>query len=255
MQLHRYLLRLRQTEKRITSEILDKLQAIEDCRGYLSLGYSSLFDYLVRGLQYSEATAYQRQACVRLAREVPEIKEKIDQGALSLSAVTTVYKHIRKSPIAEKRQALQKIEHKSTREVKRLFAGPLPTIQVQKTEYQDRVYVRLTLSPEQSRKLEKLQALKSHRHSLESLFETLIDQELQKYAKSDFQPSRSSNPRQIPKRLRNHVLKTADHQCQYPGYESTHFLQIDHIQPVRHGGRQNPSNLQVLCSSHNRMKG
>ena len=45
------------------------------------MGYSSLFNYLVRGLKYSETTAYQRQTCVRLTVEVPEIKEKIDEGS------------------------------------------------------------------------------------------------------------------------------------------------------------------------------
>lgn len=74
MKLHSELIELRRREKQITSEILQKLQVMEDERGYLQMDYSSLFDYLVRGLNYSEATAYQRQACVRLTREVPEIK-------------------------------------------------------------------------------------------------------------------------------------------------------------------------------------
>jgi hypothetical protein len=37
MQIHNDLLKLRQTEKRITSEILDKLQSMEDCKGYLKI--------------------------------------------------------------------------------------------------------------------------------------------------------------------------------------------------------------------------
>ena len=95
MKIHNELLELRQKEKRITSEILNKLQEMADQKAYLKMGHSSLFDYLVRGLGYSEATAYQRQACVRLAKEVPEIKQKIDRGSLTLSAVTTAFKHLR----------------------------------------------------------------------------------------------------------------------------------------------------------------
>ena len=121
MNLHLELLELRKTEKRITSKILDKLQEMENCKGYLKSGYSSLFDYLVRGLGYSEATAYQRQACVRLAREIPEIKQKIDNGILSLTAVSTAYKHLRRKPLDEKRSTLKKLENKSTRDVKRMF--------------------------------------------------------------------------------------------------------------------------------------
>jgi mannitol-1-phosphate/altronate dehydrogenase len=181
MTIHDELLALRKKEKRITSEILEKLQMMEDCKGYLPMGYASLFDYLVRGLHYSEATAYQRQACVRLSREIPELKEKIDEGVLSVTAVTTAYKHIRKKSIQEKRKTLKQMENKSTREVKALFIEPMKPIKVQKTHYQDKVYLRLELSHEQNQKLEKLKALKSHQHDLESLIEKLIDQELERY--------------------------------------------------------------------------
>jgi 5-methylcytosine-specific restriction endonuclease McrA len=255
MQIHNELLELRQREKRITSEILDKLQQMEDCKGYLSMGYSSLFDYLVRGLGYSEATAYQRQACVRLAKEVPEIREKLDKGTLSLSAVTSAYKHIRKKPVQEKRQVIEKIEHKSAREVKRIFSEPMKSIKVKKTECQDKVYLRLEFTHEQYKKLEKLKALKSHKHDLESLFESLIEKELRNYESTQFKKTKSKNPRQISKRLRNYLLKTANYQCQYPGCKSDHLLQVDHIAPVRMGGDQRPENLQILCASHNQMKG
>lgn len=255
MKLHQELIELRKHEKKITSQILDKLQEMQDSKGYLKLGFSSLFDYLVRGLGYSEATAYQRQACVRLSREIPEIKQKIDQGRLSMSAVTTVYKHIRKSSVQEKRDTLKKIENKSTRQIKTMFAEPMRPLQVKKTTYQDKVYIRLELSHTQHQKLERLKALKSHKYDLESLFENLIEAELKKSESTEFKPTKSKNPRQISKRLRNHVLKRANYQCQYPGCESDHLLQVDHIIPVRMGGNQNSNNLQILCASHNQMKG
>jgi len=266
MTIHSELLELCKQEKRITSEILTKLQEMENRRGYLDMGYNSLFDYLVRGLGYSEATAYQRQACVRLVKEVPEIKKKIDQGSLTLSAVTTAFKHIRKKPVAEKRKLLKSMENKSSREVKAMFLEPTPHIKIKKTEYVDKVLLRLELSHKQNQKLEKLTALKSHKHNLESLLMDLVEKELRSYGidqlkapesnkSKEFVVSRSKNPRQIPKRLRNHVLMSADYKCQHPGCDSDHFLQIDHIFPVRLGGDQRKSNLQVLCAAHNRHKG
>ncbi|MAV91856.1 MAG: hypothetical protein CL676_10570 [Bdellovibrionaceae bacterium] len=130
----------------------------------------------------------------------------------------------------------------------------------------DKVHLRLELSHEQNRKLEQLKALKSHKHNIESLLMDLIEKDLKSYENaqrksSEFNESkgfgapRSKNPRQISMRLRNDVLRTANYQCQYPGCESRQFLQIDHIVPVRLGGDQRRSNLQVLCSSHNRHKG
>ena len=128
-------------------------------------------------------------------------------------------------------------------------------IKVKKTEYKDKVYLRLELTHEENKKLEKLKALKSHKHNVESLILNLIDKELSSFENTKFKPTKSKNPRTISKRLRNHALKKADYQCQYPGCESTHLLQIDHIIPVRAGGDQSPDNLQVLCASHNQMKG
>ena len=266
MKIHFELLELRQKEKRITSEILNKLQEMENSRQYLKMGHPSLFDYLVRGLGYSEATAYQRQACVRLAEEVPEIKQTIDQGSLTLSAVTTAFKHLRKKSVAEKRKVLKSMENKSSREVKAMFLEPTPTLKIKKTEYKDKVHLRLELSHEQNRKLEQLKALKSHTHNIEGLLMDLIEKELKSYenvqrksSKSteskEFGTSKSKNLRQISKRLRNDVLKTANYRCQFPGCESDHFLQMDHIFPVRNGGDQRRSNLQILCARHNQWKG
>jgi len=94
----------------------------------------------------------------------------------------------------------------------------------------------------------------------------LIEKELKSYenvqrksSKSteskEFGTSKSKNLRQISKRLRNDVLKTANYRCQFPGCESDHFLQMDHIFPVRNGGDQRRSNLQILCARHNQWKG
>ncbi len=219
------------------------------------MGHPSLFDYLVRGLGYSEATAYHRQACVRLSREIPEIKQKIDQGSLTLSAVAAAFKHLRGKPVSEKRKVLKSMEHKSSREVKKMFLDPSAPIKIKKTEYVDKVYVRLELTHAQNEKLNKLKALKSHNHTLESLFVDLIEKELKKFDDTQFKPTKSQNPRQISRRLRNDVLKAANFKCQYPGCGSDHFLQVDHIFPVRRGGDQQRRNLQVLCASHNQRKG
>jgi len=136
-----------------------------------------------------------------------------------------------------------------------MFLEPTPTLKIKKTEYVDKVHLSLELSHEQNQKLEKLKALKSHKHNVESLLMDLIEKELKSYESKEFSAPRSKNPRQISKRLRNDVLRTANYQCQFPGCDSDHFLQVDHIVPVRWGGDQRRNNLQILCSSHNLHKG
>jgi hypothetical protein len=255
MKIHEELLQLRKQERRLTSKILTKLQEIEDCKGYLQLGHNSLFTYLAKGLGYSEDTAYQRQACVRLSREIPELKQKVDQGAISISSVATAFKHIRKKSKSEKLEVLKHLEHKSTRQVKAMFQEPAKPIKIKTTQYADKVYIRLEFTPEQSLKLDRHKTLKSHHGGIDKLFLNLIEKELKSFENCQFRPSKSNNPRQISKRLRNSVLKTAGYKCLYPGCESDHLLQIDHMLPVRLGGDQRSENLQVLCAQHNRWKG
>lgn len=259
MQLHNDLLILRKRERQIGSEILSKLQLMEDGRRYLPLGYSNLFDYLVRGLGYSESSAYQKQSCLRLTIELPEIKQKLGSGALSTSGLSMAFKTFKNKSTNEKRALLKKIENQSSRTIKKILLEEgdemAPPIQIKKTEYSDKVVLRLEISKEMNQKVERLKALKSHSGNLEQFFENLIDQELKKYSGTNFQPSRSQNPRQISQTLRNHILKIANYKCQFPGCESGHYLQVDHITPVSKGGLAIPGNLQVLCGSHNRWKG
>ncbi len=253
MSTHAQILDLRLQEKKITSQILEALQVFEEGREYLDLGFSSLFDYLVRALGYSESTAYQRQACIRLTRQLPEVKAQIDSGALSAASVSAAYKHIKKEKPSKQRKILKRIEGKSSREVQKMLAQPQP-VKLRETEYQDRTVLRLELSPAQAKKWQKLKALKSHLGSAELLFEALLDKFLREFAGESMQSSRSKNSRYVGRRLRNAVLKRAGYKCEHPNCESTHFLQIDHIIPVRKGGGASPENLQVLCQAHNLRK-
>ena len=192
---------------------------------------------------------------MRLTKELPEIKQKLDQGLLTFSTLTMAYKTVRSKSTEEKRKVIEKLENLSSREAKKILAMPAPAIKIKESVYQEKVVLRLELSHEQHQKLEKLKALKSHSGNLESLLEKWIDVELAKYANTNFKPSTSKNPRQVSICLRNSALKSAQYKCQFPGCDSDHFLQIDHVQPVRHGGQAQLNNLQVLCQAHNLWKG
>ncbi len=255
LKLHNEILELRKQEKKISAEILEKLQLIENKRSYLPMGYSSLFDYLNRGLGYSSSRAYERQSCLKLTKEFPELKDKIDQGQLSYSTITKAFKTLKKKPTEEKRQILKSLENKSAREVKKLLAEPMKPIKIKQTTYKEKVVLRLELSHDFNEKLHRLKALKSHQGNLELLLEKLVDRELKQYESTNYVKSKSKNPRVISRRLENNLLKKSNYCCQYPGCETTHFLQVDHLVPVSAGGTADPKNLQILCSAHNQMKG
>jgi len=56
-------------------------------------------------------------------------------------------------------------------------------------------------------------------------------------------------------RIRNEVLKKFNFRCVFCGESDFKKLTIDHIKPYSKGGRENISNLQVLCRSCNSKKG
>jgi N-acyl-D-aspartate/D-glutamate deacylase len=115
-------------ENELLVSILHHLREIDRRRLYSTLGHGSLFAYVVGHLGQSEDQAYRRINAMRLLNEVPEIEEKIEAGALSLSNLSLAQSHFRKEaqwaskPItkAAKIELLEKIENKSAREAQKI---------------------------------------------------------------------------------------------------------------------------------------
>lgn len=258
--LHENLLNLVRMERRITSKVLDLLQEVEDHKSYLAWGYSNLFEYLVRGLSYSEALAYQRKAALKICQVIHEVKQKLDSGRISLTTLARANKVLNTKSISEKRSLLIELENKPTREVDKILAREMP-LEIKTPgpakRYVNDSTVRITLdfSEGEFANLERLKALKSHQVAdLKNLITLLVDKELEKYNRTSMFSSQSANPRQIKISLKNHLLQKANYRCQYPGCDQNHFLQIDHIKSVSQGGGNEASNLQVLCQAHNQFK-
>ena len=78
------------------------------------------------------------------------------------------------------------------------------------------------------------------------------------------EPVRSRHPspprRHIPAAVRRHIwLRDGGHCCYRDPLSgrrctSSHLLQIDHLLPVAEGGGPEPSNLELLCFAHHRMR-
>ena len=72
-------------EQALQLSVLDHLREIDARRLYLRRGYSSLFDYTVRELHYTEAAAWRRIKAMRLCRETRGVRERLQDGSLNLS--------------------------------------------------------------------------------------------------------------------------------------------------------------------------
>ncbi len=73
-------------ERHLQGAVIDHLAEIDARRLYLQRGCSSLFDYAVRELGYSDPAAGRRIGAVRLCADQPDARERLRDGSLTLSA-------------------------------------------------------------------------------------------------------------------------------------------------------------------------
>ena len=74
------------TEHHLEVVVIDHLREIHKRRLYLRLGFSSLFDYAVRELGYSDAAAWRRIKAMRLCADVEGVRERLQSGTMTLNA-------------------------------------------------------------------------------------------------------------------------------------------------------------------------
>ena len=177
-----------QEERTLLTQILWHLKEIEDRKIYLTEGFSSLFDYTVQILNYSESQAYRRISAMRVLRDIPEIETKLDSGELKLTQITMAQEYFRSEkkkgePLSptKKIEILEEIADKSSRETERYFAELSPEmISKDKTRLVSENQIEIKFVAEQ-RLLDKLNRFKELDSHVEAspnyakLFERLVD--------------------------------------------------------------------------------
>ena len=74
---------------------------------YLRLSYSSLFEYVVKELKYSEAAAYRRIKAMKLCRQFPETTGKLKEGALTLTSACQLQTFFEKKAKKDRQEQLK----------------------------------------------------------------------------------------------------------------------------------------------------
>jgi 5-methylcytosine-specific restriction endonuclease McrA len=171
--LHEKLSQLVKSERKVTDQILFCIQEIDLKKSYLKLGFSSLFDYLVKFQKYSEGAAQRRISAARLLREIPGLAEKLQTGSINLSQLAKLQVAIKQEqkstaiPVKTSKKAaiLEKMENKNSFETDRVLAQELrlpentERIQVQRDE---NIFLGIKLKKAQFEKLAKVQGMLSH---------------------------------------------------------------------------------------------
>jgi len=285
------ILALVKQERKITYEILALISQMERTRSYAELGFSSMFDYLIKGCGYSESSAYRRLNSSRLLRQAPQLAEKVQTGKSNLTQASLLQTAIRQEEkksgnsltMEKKLDLASKVEERSTFETKSLLLQELPHyewkssyLEPQRTAEGCEQKIKLVMEISQS-ELEQLcevqdllsQALPSR--DLKDLLMHLCAKALKQKSASKPKPESPQKTdmkqsatgaevmkrKAIPLSLRKRLLAQAHYRCQYRSKLTNkicgarNFLQIDHIRPVAMNGSNDISNLRVYCRTHN----
>jgi hypothetical protein len=261
-------------EREVLINVLEHLREMDRRRLYSSLGYSSLWEYAVKRLRYSEDQAWRRISAMRMLGEIPELEEKIESGVLTLTNLglaQSLFRSEAKSnkPLAleEKKAWLEQLENKSKREAEQVLLQnshqPTRPDKV-KAISGDQSVVQFTAHQDLLDKMERLKGLLAHSHpdlSLADLINKLCDMGLEKLdparspkRKPKPAPARGTSPKlrrrvAISRSVRREVFKRSESKCTKCG--ARHALQIEHIRPVAWKGTNELKNLTLLCRSCN----
>jgi hypothetical protein len=274
-------------ERELGVQVIHHLREIEARQLFIPAGFSSLFDFTVKILGYTEGAADRRIKAMRLLSALPKteslkIEASLSAGELSLSNLSALQRFFvtekkdrqRSYSVPERLALIEELKRKSAREAERVLVKHSPE--------SARTKLHFTADEVLTKKLERLKELLSHQlptQDMNALLNKLADMALKTLEKESTpasectgaasaqpnalateqpKPNRSTNPRYIPAKLKAALMRKAQNQCQYTDPKSgqrcstRHYLQIDHITPVAYGGAASPQNLRVLCAAHNR---
>jgi hypothetical protein len=262
--LHEKLLSLTREERELTLQILHHLREAEARKLFALRGHSSLFDYAVGELKYSEGAAQRRISAMRLLKELPDLEERVESGEIKVTQLSQVQTFLRAEAkvgqtytLEAKRELVLGTIGKSTREVA-LELNPARTESI-------------SIDPEAMEALMEARDRFAHElphgASLSDVIAFLAKRALQsdpmkKPTKLIHSPPALAvkSTRFIPVGLKRETWKKQNEGCAFVSpvngkrCGSRHRLQIDHIIPYSRGGSsREAANLRLLCAVHNRV--
>lgn len=241
--------KLAQAEREITVKVLHHLKEIDSRKLYSELGYTSLYDYCVRELGYTEASAHRRIASARLIYEIPSIEKKLESGCLNLTNIASLSQFFREENIFDtgrKEYIIKEVEGLSRREC------DLKLMQLSDKPIEKKHCIWILDSVLQ--RLKEYRSLKGTHESWDDIILEVTTDAIANLEKTKFKlvdkPRKSNiSESRIPTASVKREVFLRDKKCTKCG--STHNLQFDHRQPYSLGGKSTPENIRMLCFNCN----
>ena len=262
--------RLAGKEREITLQILHHLKEIEKRKLFSELGYNSIFDYAIIELGYSHGSASRRIQAARLLKELPSIEKKVLTGELNLSNIAsagTLFRNENIEKPEDKKAILKELEGKTSREGEKILLGfqsnPEIPKEREKQTTPEITTVKFNFSTDTMIEFKEVKNLLSHhRLNNDELFRkvfklaknSILNDRFKLNSKSSPAPvSPGVNSRYIPAALKKAVFERDKGKCCKCG--RTRLIQIDHVVPYSHGGKNSIENLRLLCFGCNQRSG
>ena len=219
-------------ERECTGRLLWQLKESEARKLYLEFEKcDSLYAYCIRELKMSNGSAGRRVNAARLLGEFPELSEKIVEGSTNLSNLSLMQTYVRaeekrigrKVPVEQKRELLERIEHKAGDDVELVLAQALPeakpTQVSRRVRADEDVDYTIRFNPRILEKIERVRALNSHKREfgdLVGMIEALCDEHLERNDPAMRKPKRPKTPKVNPVAAQT-PLKIQDPGCAEEG--------------------------------------
>lgn len=251
--------KLAEIERETMTAILHHLKEIEERKLFSDLKYSSIFEYAVHELGYSEPNAGRRIQGARLLRELPEIEEKIQCGSLTLTNINQAVCFFKKEHIEitdEKRKILLQLENKSKREADRILfdMGPPKRIpdDVIRPVSSDMTQLRICVYQKTLDKLNEARELIAHHRIDDEFFFKISEYAIKEILFKKFkvrETIQDPDSRYLTNTTKRTVYSESEGKCENCG--SIFDLEYHHVESFCLGGKSEPQNLKLLCFNCN----
>ena len=288
--IHQKALTIAKNFKRTEIELIEILQQVRERNIHLALGFGTIYKYATEVLELSEPNAYTYDKIARVAEKIPELKQEIKVGALTITnarRIAPILTSENKTVWIEKASILTKAK------LEKELVQANPELQKRETVRRiqpERFSVNFSVSEELMTKLKRVQNLLSTKKrknmNLEDSLNELVSKFLEKndpvvkakkvlakraspvksneskvVQKSEtflvlgLKPSQKRQP--IPAATKHALYLQNNGECTYVATngnkcQSSRWLNIHHKHHVANDGTNNLSNLQTLCEAHHR---